>query len=345
MSAPLVSVVLSVKNGMPFLPEAVESILAQEFSPFECLILNNASTDATWQYLQGLDDSRVRIVDNGQDLGIAGSRNKAFTLARAAYIAPMDADDKALPHRLAVQFTHMNGNSRLVASCGQMVSYETGEAITANGNADCACLFGSPLFHSCSIMRKDAVLDICGGYPLGQSPSEDYGLWAEIMMSGLGRLDTVPDVLLRYRTHPGKVRMSHHSAMVEQKNKILDRLCAWFWQDAYQEGYAALHRQCNDDMPFVSWRRLEEIVGYTLDLVEHNEKQHIFDPRELQARVLSQWERMCHRIPMSALASVAWHCKRLTSLRIGESSFGAILLATLNQRARHKLSTALGHFF
>ena len=70
---PMVSVLMPVYNGMPYLPLAVESILKQTFTDFEFIIVNDCSTDSSIEYLQSLQDTRIVLVDLPRNLGVTGA--------------------------------------------------------------------------------------------------------------------------------------------------------------------------------------------------------------------------------------------------------------------------------
>jgi glycosyltransferase involved in cell wall biosynthesis len=114
---PLVSVVMAVWNGMPYLSEAVESVLAQTMRDFEFIVINDGSTDETERYLGGLADSRLRIFSQ-PNAGVGASANRGIALARGRYVARMDADDVSLPTRLErqVQFLRENPEVALVGT-------------------------------------------------------------------------------------------------------------------------------------------------------------------------------------------------------------------------------------
>src|ERR1700676_3514521 len=102
MSSPKISVVMSVFNGQTFLSEAIESILGQTFRDFEFLIIDDGSTDRTAEILSTIaqSDGRIQIVSRSNK-GRAISLNVGINLAAGKYIGRMDADDVALPRRLA----------------------------------------------------------------------------------------------------------------------------------------------------------------------------------------------------------------------------------------------------
>ena len=98
---PLVSVVLPVYNGGKFLARAVESILSQDHSNLELLLIDDRSTDGAIAAL-GKDDTRLNVFKS-RGRGVVDAFNTGFALCRGAYIARMDADDISLPERISCQ--------------------------------------------------------------------------------------------------------------------------------------------------------------------------------------------------------------------------------------------------
>ncbi len=117
----LISVVMSVKNGMPYLENAVNSILNQSYKNFEFIIVDDASDDNTPNFLNIIKDNRVILIKNKKSLGLAASLNKSLRIAKGEYIARMDADDISLPNRIEIQVNFMN-NHKTVDLCGTWVA-------------------------------------------------------------------------------------------------------------------------------------------------------------------------------------------------------------------------------
>lgn len=88
-------------NGMPYLPESIESILRQKYSDFELLVINDGSTDDSLAYLQSVRDPRLRVISQ-PNRGISCALNRALEEARAPWLVRLDADDIAHPDRLAL---------------------------------------------------------------------------------------------------------------------------------------------------------------------------------------------------------------------------------------------------
>jgi glycosyltransferase involved in cell wall biosynthesis len=207
---PLVSVVMSVFNGERFLREAVESILSQTFRDLEFIIINDGSTDGTAAILDSYvrSDSRVRVFEQGNK-GNAESWNRGCSLARGNYIARMDADDVSLNDRLVrqIEFLEKNPNVGVAGSAVELID-ATGRTLCRETRAveDYEirrrlldyCVFA----HSTVIFRREAFMSV-GGYRKFFVGAIDYDFFLRIAESW--KLANLPEVLLKYRIHPGQV--------------------------------------------------------------------------------------------------------------------------------------------
>ena len=117
MKNPKISVIMPVYNGMPFLKEAVQSVLSQTFTNFEFIIVDDNSNDQSPIYLKSLKDRRIILLTNTTNIGIANSLNKAIKKASGDYIARMDADDISLPKRLELEYAFLK-NNQAISLCG-----------------------------------------------------------------------------------------------------------------------------------------------------------------------------------------------------------------------------------
>ncbi|MBD2699759.1 glycosyltransferase [Spirosoma sp. BT702] len=131
-NVPLVSVVMPVYNGERYLTEAIESILTQQYSNFELLILDNGSTDSTPDLLARFArvDSRIRLLHEPKPFGYGGevASNVAARQAKGAFIAKLDADDVAMPDRLIKQVNYLISNPDVFLVGSQLILIdETGQ--------------------------------------------------------------------------------------------------------------------------------------------------------------------------------------------------------------------------
>lgn len=109
----LVSVVMAVFNGEKYLRAAIGSILWQTMGNFELIIVDDGSTDQSLAIAGSYHDARIRIIENGRNIGLAASLNKGIDAARGAFIARMDCDDVSYPERFARQLAALQNDPAL----------------------------------------------------------------------------------------------------------------------------------------------------------------------------------------------------------------------------------------
>ncbi len=207
-AAPPITVLMSVHNGGKYLRESVDSILAQTFSGFLFLIIDDASTDGTPDILAeyAAADQRVRVITNAANIGLTASLNKGIALIESPYIARMDADDVSLPERFARQIEFMEAHPE-VAACGTYSLIVDAEGVEVGDYSPphtCQEInaylhkFGSPIVHS-SVMIRTGPLKNIGGYREAFLTAQDYDLW--LRLSHSNRLANLPEPLILYREH------------------------------------------------------------------------------------------------------------------------------------------------
>lgn len=223
-----VSVLMTVYNGMPYLRLSVESILNQTLESFDFVIVDDGSSDETVAYLDQLSDPRVKIIRQ-PNRGTAAAANHGLEYISTPFVARMDADDIAMPHRLAKQLAFMKSNPGVglvgsqvapIGSAGVGNSLrlpQTHEAIHAS------MLKGRHGLAHSSVMIRTSVLKELGGYwsfPL----IDDWDMMLRV--GEVSELANVPEVLLHYRVHEGSLngksmlRMHRHiSYAIERANR------------------------------------------------------------------------------------------------------------------------------
>ena len=112
--APAVSICVPTYNGMPYLPRTIESVLRQTRQDFELIVVNDASTDGTAEYLATLRDPRLRVEHNATNLGVAGTWTRVIDLATAPYVKLLCHDDLIAPTCLAEQMAALDSAPRAV---------------------------------------------------------------------------------------------------------------------------------------------------------------------------------------------------------------------------------------
>lgn len=201
---PLVSVLMPVYNGMPYLPLAVESILHQSFRDFEFIIVDDCSTDDSLNYLNSISDERMVLVKLSQNKGVTGALQEGMARVRGKYVARLDADDVAKPYRLQTQVEYMENNTEvgllgsnfeLIDSSGKFLQHARIEK--SDVEIRWKILFKNPFVHSTVMFRNNLLKDHQLGYTLQHA--EDYQLWVELIK--LCNAEIIRDELIQYRTH------------------------------------------------------------------------------------------------------------------------------------------------
>jgi cellulose synthase/poly-beta-1,6-N-acetylglucosamine synthase-like glycosyltransferase len=218
---PLVSVVLSVRNGAADLPRAVESILAQTFSDFELIAINNGSTDETAAVLDDLADPRVRVMHQ-DGVAFAAALNRGIALAHGRYIARQDHDDWAIPTRMEKQVAFLEANpdyamvgTRAEIWAGNRKTNRTHDHPTTNQALQFELLFDNPFVHSSMMIRRSA-LEAVGLYTTDptRQPPEDYELWSRI--ARCYKVANLPDRLTVYREVPNSMSRGRPTTFSER---------------------------------------------------------------------------------------------------------------------------------
>lgn len=219
----LVSVILPAYNASNYIREAIESILNQTYNNFELIIINDGSTDNTVQIIGTYKDSRIKLINNGENKGLIYSLNRGVELASGEYIARMDADDISLPHRFEKQIEVMNQNSE-IAVCGTYINYFGG----SNGRfSRCqpklqdeeikkSLLIRSAFAHPTVMMRATILKKNGLKYDEKFRSCEDYKLWID--MATYGSFINIPIPLLKYRVSNSQISTQHRN---EQLNNTL----------------------------------------------------------------------------------------------------------------------------
>lgn len=222
-----VSVLMSVYNGSQYLRESVDSILAQTFSDFEFIIIDDASNDNSWEILSDYAkfDARIKLFRNEENLGLTKSLNKGLQLATGKYIARQDADDISLPKRLEKQVAILDQRLEAVlASCNLEVINAHGELLRQElRSCDSKWVPWYLLFynhlggHSQVVFRREAVMNL-GGYSEACRYGQDYELWCRLVK--VGDVVILPEILHKQRRHSQGITTQKRS---EQRFSSLNR--------------------------------------------------------------------------------------------------------------------------
>lgn len=213
ITRPTVTVFMTAYNAGRYIEESIQSVLNQTYTDFELIIVDDGSTDDTFNIIARFNDPRIRVIRNENNKGLVFSRNIALSEAKGKFLAILDSDDIALPDRLQVQVKEFLSRPDLALLGTQ--AYHLGKDSKRNGRllevpigpdlVMCKLLFFNTFIHS-SVMMKTEVFRDVGGY--GMFPfAEDYDLMIRISRKNV--IDNLGTPLVEYRTHDTNVSQIH----------------------------------------------------------------------------------------------------------------------------------------
>jgi len=205
---PAVSVLMAVHDGLPFVTDAVRSLLSQTLADLEVVVIDDASTDGSAAAVEALGDPRVVVVRRPR-AGLTRSLNDALGVARAPLIGRLDADDLSMPQRLARQSAFLAAHPEvgLLGTAAVEIDAE-GRSVglisppTDDAGLRRALIRRNPLVHSSVVMRRELVERV-GRYDESFVRAQDYDLW--LRLSVVTRLASLPEPLVARRLLPGRV--------------------------------------------------------------------------------------------------------------------------------------------
>ncbi len=205
---PRVSVVLPVYQRSSALRPTVDSILAQSFTDWELILVDDGSTDDTAAVCRSYQDPRVRYLRQ-ENAGHAVARNRGFQGARGEYVAFLDHDDRWLPEKLALQVAHLDAHPHHGVVYGQWERInETGEVVGAGDDAH----YQGEVLHdllregqflwtmSLPMMRMEMVRQV-GGFDPAMDTSDDHDLF--LKLAQVTQFGFVPERVLQYNVGNG----------------------------------------------------------------------------------------------------------------------------------------------
>jgi hypothetical protein len=229
---PLVSVLLPVYNGRPFLDAAIQSILSQTYQHFEVIVIDDGSTDGSHELIQNCPDPRIRLFRQSNQ-GLPAALNRSIELSRGEYLARQDQDDLALPQRLERQVAFLEAH-RSHAMVGTWAEIWVGNGDSGRRHQHPTedhilkweLLFNNPFVHSSVMLRKSAVQQI-GGYctDTKRQPPEDYELWSRLVRSF--EVANIPECLQIYREVQRSMSRTGENPFLKRLIRISAENLAW----------------------------------------------------------------------------------------------------------------------
>lgn len=293
---PIVTIVLPTYNSASDVSRAIDSAEDQTFTDWEMLVVNDCgSNDGTAEIvaMYSLRDSRIRMIQAEERLGLAESLNLGMKVARGEYIARMDADDTSMPERFAKQVAFLNTHPE-VGICGAW-QHHYGKGTTWDHKAEpdpevqrCRLLFWCDLCHSTLMLRRKAFIDNNLFYD-SRAKAEDFELWTRAM--DYMQIANIPEVLGDYKEGTG-ITSRKVQALAVESGQITARtvqrvlgICIPTYDCMLLNGWInPLQRSSNRELDL---QRLREILT---QIWEKNEQIGFFDKKILLQVLAAKWQ-------------------------------------------------------
>lgn len=214
---PMVTVIMPVYNASAYLREAIDSVLNQTYTDFEFIIIDDVSTDDSWDIISSYSDDRIIKLQNKKNVKAGYSTNRGIDMARGKYIARMDADDISLPERFEKEVAYLEAHPKvgIVGGFVKIIGDDHEYVWTYETTPECVkarMLFQAPYANPTIMMRASFLNEHNLRYEAGTPfmseeelwkcdstffPAEDYEFAARA--SECFEIANIPEVLLNYR--------------------------------------------------------------------------------------------------------------------------------------------------
>lgn len=232
---PLVSVMMPVYNGGPFLRQAIDSILNQTYQNLELLIADDGSKDDTWGIISSYSSNKIKAFRFGKNIGAFPRTNFLIRQARGKYLALMDADDVSCLDRIEVQVDYLKGHPRVIVLGSQVnIIDEGGKSIGRKVVPTFwSDIYGQysvihPMVHPSCMINKLLIPKRKNLYRTKLGVNGDYHTFLELLQ--YGEFANFDRVLLNYRIHQNN--SSFKSLKHYFKNTLIAR-----WEAVTRFGY------------------------------------------------------------------------------------------------------------
>lgn len=228
----LVTVLMTVYNRLS-VKNTIESILGQTFKDFTLLIVDNASTDGTYELLLDYQkkDDRIEVVRNDRNRGQTYSLHKGMELAKGKYIARIDADDLMHKERLVKQVEFLEKNEDY-GVCGSWVQFITDDdklafvikTTTSDLGLRTMQRVACGIYHPAVMMRKRVLEQNGIHYDPNIAMAEDYDMWRQILQCSKGI--NLPEVLTYYRRGDSNDSEKHRTVTHREDFMVRKKVCS-----------------------------------------------------------------------------------------------------------------------
>jgi len=304
---------MTVYNGEKYLAEAIESILAQTFTDFELIIVDDGSQDRSPEIIREYEqrDDRVRFLWQGRNRGVSFARNRGIDAAGGQYIAFMDSDDVSLPTRLEQQLRFLQESPEIgVGVPTKMVNHDMTTTLVSirTGPRQHAPIVLSLFSGAISLMGGNLMirrqpLRAVGGFAPDMRHGEEADLFVRLLLQTRIRYANLSQILYIQRWHDSNTSSQSVPVAAIQRNAYARRSLNMLWDEVTDDTLMRFQRMRRKQKLNWSDRRaakkdLKRLIESLIDhqLVEPSDRLLLIADmnRRLEGASPRLWQMFCH---------------------------------------------------
>ncbi len=219
----IVSIILPTYNGEKYICDSINSVINQTYTDWELIVIDDCSTDSTYQLVQeyAQRDNRIKLFRNEKNLKLPATLNVGFSKATGKFLTWTSDDNLYMENAIERMVALLQSNKQLALVFSRMENIDfKGDSL---GLTDIPESEQEIFYHNivgASFMYTRTIYEEIGGYDTNKFLMEDYDYWLRI--SRKAEIKYIPDVLYKYRQHLGSLTESRNRQVLEGKVKILE---------------------------------------------------------------------------------------------------------------------------
>lgn len=300
MNNVLLSVIMPVYNGQKYLKDAINSVLNQTFEDYELLIIDDGSTDSSVKIIQSIKDSRIKLLKNNENQGVAFTRNVGLSEAKGEYLAWMDCDDLIEPNRFQIQIDYLRENLE-IGICGTALNrFGEGKPRVSREYSDPEMIKSALLFYpairpATAMYRMNMVREAKLSYDTRLAVAEDYDFYFEASFHF--PIKNLDDVLYHYRSSESSIMKVY-----SEQQQLMFGFHKIIYAKAFKklgipdlEKNFRLHYSCSSSQLISSYSELTEILDWLLYLKEINSNIKLYQVESFNKVLASIFYFVCKK--------------------------------------------------
>lgn len=279
-----VTVLMPTYNVAPYVKEAIDSVLQQTYNDFELLIIDDCSTDDTISVVRGINDPRIRIVQNDKNVGLAENLNRGLSYIFTEYVARMDGDDIAEPFWLEREVAILDSHPDIGICSGGFERFGTVKSLVRFPEQHEDCM--ANMLFECSVIVPTFRMSLYRDYGLRYNtdafPAEDYRFWAECLR--VTRIYNIQETLFHYRMHPTQICTARREEQQRKVAQVRRYMLEWLSED-FAEEEKVYYTGSFMATQIASKQDLHERKAFCRKMIDKNRSVGHFDDEALRRRL------------------------------------------------------------